>query len=92
MFTVLVFLLFGILFGFLFRKKNKIIIIADKSLIWSIYLLLFLLGIAIGSNKTILQNFADIGFKFIILSLAGTISSILLAWIVYKFFWKKNEE
>ena len=92
MFSVLLILLLGISIGYLFRKKQDLIKTADKLLLWSIYLLLFLLGISVGSNKTIIQNFAEIGFKAIVLSLSGVLVSIFLSYIVYRFLWKKDEK
>lgn len=92
MLTIILILILGISCGFLFRKQEGIIKIADRSLLGSIYLLLFLLGAAVGSNQTIIQNFAEIGLKAIILSLAGTFFSIILAFFVYRRFWKKNEK
>jgi uncharacterized membrane protein YbjE (DUF340 family) len=92
MFTVIIILFLGIALGYVLRNKKKLLKAADKSLLWSIYLLLFLLGISVGSNQLIIQNFAEIGFKAIILSLAGVLASIFLSYFVYRFLWKKDEK
>lgn len=92
MLTVIFILIIGIAFGNFFKRKESFIKTVDKLLLWSIYLLLFLLGISVGSNQTIIQNFAEIGFKAIMLSLSGVAVSIFLSYFVYRFFWKKNEK
>ncbi|MDO9576391.1 MAG: LysO family transporter [Candidatus Cloacimonadales bacterium] len=92
MLSVIFILILGITTGYLLKKKESFIKTADKLLLWSIYLLLFLLGISVGSNQTIIRNFAEIGFKAIILSLSGVAASIFLSYLVYRFFWKKNEK
>ncbi|MFC1897946.1 LysO family transporter [Candidatus Cloacimonadota bacterium] len=92
MFTVIIILILGIGLGYILRHKENLIKAADKLLLWSIYLLLFLLGISVGTNKTIILNFAEIGLKAIVLSLAGVICSIVLSFFVYKYLWKRDEK
>jgi len=93
MIVVLLFLTTGIISGYILKNRTNIIKISDKLLTWSIYLLLFLLGISVGSNQKIISNFDKIGFQAIILSIAGVIGSIVIAFFVYKFFFlTKNEK
>ncbi|OPX28519.1 MAG: hypothetical protein B1H06_03125 [Candidatus Cloacimonas sp. 4484_143] len=93
MIVVLLFLTAGIISGYFLKDHTNIIKISDKLLSWSIYLLLFLLGISVGSNQEIISNFDKIGFQAIILSIAGVIGSIVIAFFVYKFFFlPKNEK
>lgn len=81
----------GIILGYIFRRRRSIITIADKLAGWSIYLLLFLLGLSIGNNEMIINNFAQIGFNSILLTISGITGSVLLSFIAYKFFFKKDE-
>jgi len=93
MIVVLLFLTAGIISGYFLKDHTNFIKISDKLLSWSIYLLLFLLGISVGSNQEIISNFDKIGFQAIILSIAGVIGSIVIAFFVYKFFFlPKNEK
>ena len=93
MIIVLLFLTAGIISGYILKNRTNIIRISDKLLTWSIYLLLFLLGISVGSNQDIISNFDKIGFQAIILSIAGVTGSIVIAFFVYKFFFlPKNEK
>jgi len=81
----------GMIIGFIFRKKRSLITAADKFAGWSIYLLLFLLGLSIGNNQMIINNFVQIGFNSILLTLSGISGSVILSFIAYRFFFKKDE-
>jgi len=81
----------GMIFGFIFRKKRSLITSADRFAGWSIYLLLFLLGLSIGNNQMIINNFVQIGFNSILLTLSGISGSVILSFIAYRFFFKKDE-
>jgi len=87
---VLIFLLAGMIFGYLLRKRKKVYKFTDKLLTWSIYLLLFLLGISVGSNSEIINNFHNIGFQAIIISLSGILGSLVISFLIYKFFFLKK--
>lgn len=91
MLKILTIMFTGIIIGFIFRKKRSVILTADKFAGLSIYLLLFLLGLSIGSNRLIIHNFARIGFNSILLTISGITGSVLLSYIFYKFYFKKDE-
>ena len=82
MFTIIGLMLTGMLLGYLLRKRNlgrihQIITI----LIW---LLLFILGIEVGSNEQIIKGLHTIGLEAILLTLGGTLGSVLAAWALWK--------
>ena len=77
----------GIVFGYLLRKEN-ILRKINKPIGYTIYLLLFLLGISVGSNREIIDNLPSLGGQALLLALAGTLGSVLAAWIIYKFIFK----
>lgn len=80
----------GVAAGFFLRKKPKITKLADKLTMWAIYLLLFLLGVAIGTNEVIVKNLPSLGLKALFIALGGVAGSVLLAWLVYHF-WVKSK-
>ncbi len=82
----------GIIFGYLIRNKNRLIKLNDKLIMWAIYLLLFVLGIAIGTNETIMKSLPTLGLKALAITLGGVFGSILLAWFTYKVFFKNKEQ
>lgn len=88
MLAVLLIFTGGILLGYSIRKREKLIRINDYLTNFAIYLLLFILGIAVGSNEEILQNFDKIGLNAALISLFAVLGSISLAWMINKIFFK----
>lgn len=90
MFTVVLIMAAGMLAGYLLRKQKKLISLSEKLVMWAIYLLLFLLGIAIGVNDQILERFADLGFLAMAITIGGVAGSIFLGWIVFSIFFREK--
>ena len=89
MFTVIAIMFGGIALGYLFRKIELLQKIG-KPISYTILLLLFLLGISVGSNEAIVNNLTTLGGQAFIIALAGTVGSVLAAWGVYHFFFKER--
>ena len=88
MFLVLLFMLAGVFAGFLLRKwKFRFINGIILTLIW---LLLFLLGVEVGMNEQVVKNFSIIGFDAFIITIGGTVGTVLCAWFVYERFFKRK--
>ncbi|MCT4602455.1 MAG: lysine exporter LysO family protein [Marinifilum sp.] len=90
MITVLVLMTLGIAIGFFVGKFPKIIKGVDKMTTWSIYLLLFLLGIGVGLNEKIINNLHSIGLQALILTIGAVAGSLIFAYITYKLFFKSK--
>jgi len=90
MITVLVLMTLGIALGFFVGKFPKIIKGVDKMTTWSIYLLLFLLGIGVGLNEKIINNLHTIGLQALILTVGAVLGSLIFAYITYKLFFKNK--
>ena len=52
--------------------------------------LLFLLGISVGANESIVNNLTTLGGQALLIASAGTLGSVLAAWGVYHFFFKER--
>lgn len=91
MFTVIGIMFGGIAVGFLLRKQTFLQKIG-KPISYTILLLLFLLGISVGSNNEIIKNLPLLGGQALLLASAGTLGSILAAWGVSKIFFKKEHK
>lgn len=82
MFTIIGLMLTGMLVGYLLRKQNlRKIHQVITVLIW---LLLFILGIEMGSNEQIIKGLHTIGLEAVILTLGGTLGSVIAAWALWK--------
>ncbi|MGM0503223.1 MAG: LysO family transporter [Bacteroidota bacterium] len=90
MIPVLLLMTSGIIVGWIFHHKTSFLQWISKFTNWAIYLLLFLLGLAVGSNEEILSSFDKIGYLSIAITLFAVAGSILTAWITYQLFFKNN--
>jgi len=91
MITVLLLMTTGMILGWLFHKRKKLIKLSSELTNWAIYLLLFLLGLSVGTNEKILNNFHQIGFQAISITVFAVSGSILMSWLTYILFFKKDE-
>ncbi len=89
MFNVIGFMLTGITLGYLFRNLT-IFQKTEKNISLTIILLLFVLGISVGSNPTIINNLGKFGWQAAIIALSATCGSILVSWLVLKYFFKQE--
>ena len=89
MFTVISIMFGGIALGYLFRKK-ALLQKLGKPVSYTIYILLFFLGISVGGNHEIINNILSLGSDALLLAFAGTTGSVVAAWIVYKLFFKNS--
>ncbi|MCL1833966.1 MAG: LysO family transporter [Leptospirales bacterium] len=89
---ILIIMFSGIALGFIIRKKRYVIMLFDKLTSFSIYLLLFLLGLSIGNNEIIINQFGRIGINAILLAFSGIVGSVMLSYFVYKFFKREEKE
>lgn len=77
----------GVLTGYCIRKGKTQWIPGLITL--AVWILLFLLGIAVGHNEEILGHLDTIGWQALLLSLGAVLGSVLLASVVYRYFFKK---
>ena len=88
MFTIIGLMLTGMLLGYLLRKRDlKKIHQIITLLIW---LLLFILGIEVGSNEQIIKGLHTIGLEAVILTLGGTLGSVIAAWALWRALYNKE--
>ena len=91
MLLVIAFLIFGVILGFILRKKKNFTSKIDISINISIYLLLFTLGLKAGSDNKIVSQLHNLGLTALIISLFTISGSVLLAWLTYSLFFKKRK-
>ena len=82
----------GMCIGYLLRERQKLAKHIDTIVSWAIFLLLFLLGVSVGINKTILNNIDSILLTVIILTLGAVFGSVIFAYFTYKLFFKEYED
>lgn len=93
MFIVILFIFLGILSGVLCRKLSTGARISltevaaqwqGRIVTWLIWLLLFLLGIEVGSNEMIVRSLPTLGVEALLLSSAATLGCCVLAWMLWR--------
>lgn len=62
-----------------------------KGIFGAILILLFLLGLAVGHNRQIMDNLGTIGVDALLITLGAVGGSLVCAWAVYKFYFSKPE-
>ena len=83
MWRVIAIMAVGMLIGFLLRKSTRTKMWTDKLTSGVIFLLLFVMGVAIGADKTIMSSLHTLGIQALVITLGAVAGSILLAWWVY---------
>ncbi|MBA4409515.1 MAG: LysO family transporter [Bacteroidota bacterium] len=91
MISVLLVMLAGILTGFAINRYPLAVKINDKLISGAIYVLLFLLGISVGLNKTIVQNLDKIGIQAVIITIGAISGSVLTLWFLYRMLFSKEQ-
>jgi uncharacterized membrane protein YbjE (DUF340 family) len=81
MFIVIGFMLAGIVIGYLLRKRKLVFI--HRIILTLIWLLLFLLGLEVGANESVILQFGKLGFDAFVLATAGTTGSVVAAWLLW---------
>lgn len=88
MFTVIRFMLGGVVIGALLRKRDCSW--TSKAITVLIWLLLFLLGVEVGGNKKIIAALPVLGLDAFAISVASTIGSCVCAWLLWKYIQKRR--
>ncbi len=81
----------GIIAGVFIHQKPKLIKLNDRLISLAIYLLLFLLGISVGLNKTIIQNIGTLGFQALIITLGAISGSVLMSWLIWRVLFRSEQ-
>ena len=89
MFTIITIMFIGITLGYLLRKRT-ILQKLNRPIGYTIYLLLFFLGLSVGSNNDIIRNLPTLGGQAFLLAFAGTLGSVLAARLIYNLFFRKG--
>ncbi len=92
MITILLSLSAGVLIGLLIIRKPKLHKVNNQLLNWAIYLLLFLLGISVGTNDEVIRNLDKIGYEAVAIAVASIVGSVLLSSLLFKILFRQHEK
>lgn len=83
MFVVILVMMSGILAGRLLRRRRLDFL--PRVVMFFIWVLLFLLGVEVGSNPKIIESLSAIGIEAVVIAFAGTLGSVVLACILWRY-------
>ncbi|MDR3045896.1 MAG: LysO family transporter [Desulfovibrio sp.] len=72
----------GVPAGYLLRTRPAVVGAVDRLTTWSIYALLFLLGLALGSDDALVAKAGDIGLRAVVISMASLAGSVAAGWLL----------
>ena len=84
--SILFFLVAGMFLGYLLRSKSAVLAVAEKGMMWSVYLLVFFLGISVGVNQAVVRALGSLGIQAFILCLGGIAGSVLGSCVISRTF------
>jgi len=90
MLSMMLFLAFGILMGFLLKKEDRFVLWTDRITTVAIYLLLFLLGVSVGIDHEIMNNIFMYGYRSLVLCLGAIAGSVVCSYFVYASLFNKT--
>lgn len=90
MFTIIALMLTGMCVGYLLRKKRLGRI--QQLITLLIWVLLFILGIEVGSNEQIIRGLHTIGLEALLLTLGGTLGSVIAAWALWRMLYPQKRK
>lgn len=85
MIEILIIMAAGIVLGLGLRRRPVVVRHIERAITWSIWLLLLLLGIAIGSSQAIMEGLAQLGLTALYITLGAVAGSILAAGLLWRF-------
>ena len=90
MFTVIGIMLSCLLLGFLLRNRARhALVLFSRGAAITVYALLLVMGLEVGANRAVAANFLSIGWEALLISLSATLGSVLAAWAIFRFFFRK---
>lgn len=90
MFKVLILLAFGIALGYILRRAS-LVKKTEKSVSATVLLMLFVFGITIGGNSSLVNNLGKYGAQAAILAVAGVAGSVIASYLAYRMIMKKKK-
>jgi uncharacterized membrane protein YbjE (DUF340 family) len=80
----------GVAAGLILREKRQLLDTVEKLTPWTVYALLFFLGISLGVNRDVTSSLSRLGVQAFVISLGGVGGSICLSVPLYRLLFRKN--
>ena len=87
--AIVVLILGGIAAGVGLRGREKVIRAADRIALGAVFVLLFLLGLDLGSRPEVIRSIGKVGLEAGMISTAAMLGSLALTWAVHLVWFRK---
>lgn len=87
----LIILFSSILIGFVLRRR-RIPLLPASTVSIVIWVLLFLLGVSVGSNRNIISNLSVYGLQAVVTGSLATLGSVIAALVLYKITSRRHKD
>lgn len=81
----------GICAGFIWRRIKSFSHVG-KAISLTVFVMLFFLGVEIGSDEHVLENLSTLGLRAFVLAVTGVAGSVILSMLLYKALFRKETE
>ncbi|HPE29172.1 MAG TPA: LysO family transporter [Candidatus Mcinerneyibacteriales bacterium] len=81
---VILFLILGLLMGWRFRPRGRALKVIHQALTLAIWILLFFMGMDIGSDKTVLGQWSRIGGDAVVIAVSSLLGSFGAGYLLWK--------
>jgi uncharacterized membrane protein YbjE (DUF340 family) len=85
MWIILILLLAGSVAGFFLGRIRGFNRVTDKAGLYIIYILLFFMGLGVGSRPEVMKNLGRIGLDALLIAVFAIAGSIFAAYLLYRF-------
>ena len=75
----------GVPFGWMGRKSERVIALVGRGLTWSVRLMLFLLGLSLGADATLVARMRTLGLRAAVISTLSVLGCVVAAWALGRF-------
>ncbi len=82
----------GVPFGWLWRNSARVIAFVGRGLTWTVRLMLFLLGLSLGADASLLAQMRTLGLRAACISGFSVLGCVVAAWILGRFVFTGREE
>ncbi len=91
MWFILLFLLAGTGIGIIMRKVRGFSTATDKISTWLIYILLFIMGLLVGSDDRLMNHIGALGAQALLIAFFAILGSIFLSRITFRYFFRNEK-
>ena len=82
----------GCVLGLGLKGKSRFLSVIRRATDGAVYLLLFLLGLSVGSNRIIIANIGRLGLQALILTTGAVTGSVLLASLLNRWAFRRGSD